>query len=86
MTVTEAIAKWSEAATVVKIGDSFVRDGNWQISTRAMRHFLADGAADIAEHGALNGDTIIEVSPKPAHDPSQPHSPRNRPPFLLVVK
>lgn len=86
MTVQEAITKWSEAATVTKAGETFVRDGNWQISTRALRHFIGENLADIKEAGKLNGDAVIEVSPKPPFKANAPHSARNRPPFYLVVK
>ena len=85
MTVKEAIAKWSEACSVSKCGEALVRDGNWTPITRALRHFLADNAAEATEYGALNGDTVVLVTPAKAK-PEEVPAPKNRPPFLLVVK
>jgi hypothetical protein len=85
MTVKEAIEKWSEAATVTKAGKVLVRDGNWSSTARALRHFTDDGAAEVTESDdTLNGDTVIVVTPHNEKD--APPSPRNRAPFLLVVK
>jgi hypothetical protein len=82
MNKTEALSKWSDACSAVKLKEQFVRDGNWTTLARALRHFN-DETATIAEAGALNGDTVIEVTPA---EVKPDKAPVNRPPFLLVVK
>jgi hypothetical protein len=82
MNKTEALSKWSDACSAVKLKEQFVRDGNWTTLARALRHFNDDNAT-IEEAGELNGDTVIEVTPSEIK-PDQ--APMNRTPFLLVVK
>lgn len=83
MTVQEAVGKWSEAATVAKAADQFVRDGNWQPIRRALRHCKDGSAVDAA--GDLNGDAVLLVTPSEA-EPVVGKSLMKLQPFYVVVK
>ena len=83
MNVTEALAKWSDACTVVELRGTVVRDGNWTTLERALRH-CAD-TSTVVEKSTLNGDQVVEVTPAPK-DTAKGKSAMNLPPFLLVVR
>ncbi len=83
MDKTEALSKWSDACTVVKLGPTIVRDGNWTTLVRSLRH-CAD-TSTVVESDKLNGDVVVLVTPKPKEAPPG-KTPMNLPPFLLVVK
>ncbi len=79
----EALSKWSDACSIVKFGPTIVRDGNWTTLGRSLRH-CAD-TSTVVESGELNGDQVVEVTPKPK-ETAKGKTPMNLPPFLLVVK
>ena len=84
MTKTDSLKKWSDACPVVQIGPTYVRDGNWTTLDRALRHCADTSTIDESE-GALNGDTVVVVTPA-SKEVAQGKSPMSMPPFLLVVK
>ena len=84
MTKTEALAAYSEACSVVEIGDTYVRDGNWTAVDRVLRH-CADTSTVIDTAKTLNGDIVVKVEPSP-NETSKGKSEMKLPPFLLVVK
>lgn len=78
MTKDQAIAKWTQAAGAEKAGNTYIRAGNWEPTSFALRHCTGTG-----QEVEQLADNVLRVTV--ALPPDAPEGKKPRPPFILVV-